>query len=244
MAEHFSQHDYNVKLSTRTGDKNHQLTEAGFNSFVVDIETSNPINPAFLDVDILIINITHKSITHFQKLIAAINDSAIKQVLFVSSSSVYHNLNREVTEDEGAENPDSVLFQIENLFRQESGFSTTVLRFSGLIGPNRHPGRFFRNGKQVQQADTPVNLIHLHDCIGIVNAIVMQAAWQQTFNGCADTHPIKRTFYPHMAQLLEQPCPAFAPVTTPHFKIVSNAKVKRVLGYQFQHPDLMTIRDY
>jgi len=238
------QQGYKVKVSTRSQEKQRQLAQSGFDSYVVDIDRAESPAPDFLNTDLLVINITNKNSASFERLIAAINNSPIKQVLFVSSSSVYQNLNRAVTEDEGAENSDSLLFQIEKLFKQEKNFATTIIRFSGLIGPNRHPGRFFRHGKQVQHADAPVNLIHLDDCIGITAAIFAQSAWQQTFNACADTHPTKREFYTHSSNLLGSTAPNFAPTQSPAFKIVSNAKTKQMLSYQFQHPDLMAIRDY
>lgn len=238
------QQGYKVKLSTRNQAKQRQLSESGFDSFIVDIDVPDSPDPDFLNADSLVINITNKNSANFERFIRAIKKSTIKHVLFVSSSSVYQNLNRSVTEDEGVENPDSVLFQIENLFKNETAFETTIVRFSGLIGPDRHPGRFFRHGKQVQQADAPVNLIHLDDCIGIIAAIFEHSAWQQTFNGCADTHPIKREFYPHAASLAGYAAPEFAPAQPLAYKIVSNTKAKHVLQYQFQYPDLMAIRDY
>lgn len=235
------QQGHQLKVSTRSQAKSSQLAQAGFDSFVVDIDQIPASISTFLQADTLIINITNKHIDSFKALIAMIRQSPVKQVLFVSSSSVYHNLNREVTEDEAAENPDSVLFQIENLFKQETSFVTTILRFSGLIGPERHPGRFFRNGKTVKQADAPVNLIHLDDCVGIIDAIVKQSAWHQTFNGCADSHPTKRQFYTHMARLANMPEPEFASYDYLFYKIVSNQKIKTQLHYLFRHPDLMNI---
>jgi nucleoside-diphosphate-sugar epimerase len=190
----------------------------------------------------LIINITSKNIAGFHRLRESINASPVQQVLFISSSSVYQNLSREVTEDEGAENSDSLLFQIENLFRNQAKFETTILRFSGLIGAGRHPGRFFAHGKQVQQASAPVNLIHIADCIGIIDAIIHQAAWNTTFNGCADSHPSKKEFYSHARQLLGMPPPLFAATESPAFKIVSNQKIKQQLQYQLQYPDLMALK--
>lgn len=199
---------------------------------------------AFLNSDILIINITSKNLESFRQFISEIEQSPIKHVLFISSSSVYRNLNREVTEDEGAEDPSSLLFQIEELFRQSQGFVTTVLRLSGLIGPGRHPGRFFRHGKTIPQANAPVNLIHRDDCIGIIQTIIDQQAWQQTFNGCADSHPQKREFYSYARALLQQNAPAFAESPSPSYKIVSNSKIKQQLDYQLHHPDVMKIQTY
>lgn len=165
----------------------------------------------------------------------------MQQVLFVSSSSVYQNLNREVSEDEGAENPDSPLFQIEQLFRQSAHFETTVVRFSGLVGPGRHPGCFFRGGKTIKQADAPINLIHFDDCIGIIKAIIEQNDWGEVFNGCSDSHPPKREFYRYASELAGTDFPALAEPASPAYKIVSNSKIKQRLGYQFQHPDLMQL---
>ncbi len=238
------QQGHQVKLSTRSDAKQAELQQAGFDACVVDIDTATAVNPVFLNADTLIINITSKHIDGFKQLIEAVTQSPIKQVLFVSSSSVYQNLNREVSEDEGAEDADSPLFQIENLFREATGFTTTIIRFSGLVGAGRHPGRFFRGGKQVQQPGAPINLIHFDDCIGIIDAIVSQAAWGQVFNACSDTHPDKREFYTHATQLAGNPPPSFATAQTPSFKIVGNQKIKQQLGYQLQHPDLLELRDY
>ncbi len=217
------------------------MNQAGFDSFIVDIDQDRSIDKNFLNTDILIINITCKNLTGFERLIEAIERSPVSKVLFVSSSSVYRSLNRIVTEDEGAENPDSPLFQIEQLFRRSSAFSTTILRFSGLVGNGRHPGRFFRGGKTVKQADAPINLIHFDDCIGIIDAIIEQAAWGQVFNGCSDTHPKKRDFYPLMAKQAGFPLAEFAEDATLSFKIVSNQKIKQRLHYQLLYPDLMQL---
>lgn len=208
---------------------------------LVDIDKPQTIDPSFLAADTLIINITSKNAEGYTRLISAIENSPVQRVLFVSSSSVYQNLNREVGEDEGAENAESPLFQIEQLFCQSPAFQTTVVRFSGLVGPGRHPGRFFRGGKTIKQVDAPINLIHFDDCIGIIRAIIKQHCWGEVFNGCSDSHPPKREFYRYASELAGTDFPALAEPTPPAYKIVTNTKVKQRLGYQFQHPDLMQL---
>ena len=91
------------------------------------------------------------------------------------------------------------------------------------------------------QADAPVNLIHLDDCLGIIDAILQQQAWGETFNGCADTHPSKREFYSYARKLMGLPAPEFDTETEVKYKIISNQKIKTKLNYTFQHPDLMKI---
>ncbi|WP_292440895.1 NAD(P)H-binding protein [Methylophaga sp.] len=241
LAAHLTALGHPIKLSTRSEAKQAELKQAGFDAYLVDIDKDEEINADFLSAEILIINITSKNSAGFKRLVTAIERSKISKLLFVSSSSVYQNLNREVTEDEGAENPDSPLFQIEQLFQQSSSFSTTILRFSGLVGRGRHPGRFFRGGKTIKQPDAPINLIHFDDCIGIIDAIVRQGVWGEKLNGCSDTHPKKREFYADMAQLAGVPLADFAEDDTLKFKIVSNQKIKQRLRYQLQHRDLMQL---
>lgn len=229
-----------VKASTRHAERFSELTRAGTSACMVDIDNLSDINE-FLDSEILIINITSKNQKGFSELIQRIEKSPIQKVLFISSTSVYQNLNREVSEDEYAEDRSSVLWKIEQMFQASKHFKTTILRFSGLIDSRRHPGRFFRNGRSVPQADAPVNLIHLEDCLGIIQSILQLNAWGEVFNGCADTHPSKREFYSYARQLMGLPAPEFATDSDIKYKIISNKKVKESMNYIFQHSDLMKI---
>ncbi len=241
LIRHFTSRHLKVAGSTRQLSRFPQIEAVGGIAFLIDIDKQNHW-AAFFQAETMVINITSKNLQGFQNLVKQIADSPVKNVLLVSSSSVYQNLQRVVSEDEGAENPGSVLFQIEQLFQRQRSFKTTVLRCSGLIDARRHPGNFFRHGRQVQQPDAPVNLIHLDDVIGIIDAIIRQQAWGQVFNASADTHPSKRQFYSYARQLLSQPAPDFADGDSSAYKIVSNDKVKQQLGYQFRHADLMQIQ--
>lgn len=244
LTETLVQRGHNVHLSTRQPDKTSQIRHIGATPFIVDIEQlADTDTEAFLTgCDTLICNITSKHVVGFQQLITLLAESTVKSVLFVSSSSVYRNTQTVVTEDQGAEDPDSVLYQIEQAFQACSAFNTSVLRFCGLIGYQRHPGRFFKAGRVVPSSDAPVNLIHRDDCIGIILEILEQQAWGEVFNGSADTHPTKREFYSHARNLLNAPHPEFDESGLNQYKIVSNAKIKQRLGYDFIHPDLMAIR--
>jgi len=207
--------------------------------FIVDIRKISKSIQGFLQANILIINIPSKSIDGFRNLLEEIEVSGIEKVLFVSSTSVYENTNMTVLESDGEESATSPLLTIENLFKSGSSITTTVVRFGGLIGYDRNPGRFFREGSLVHNPDSPVNLIHRDDCIGIISQIVEQEVWGEVFNCCADTHPTKREFYTQAATSTGAPVPDFANSGAQSFKIISNEKVKRLLGYEFVHPDLM-----
>ncbi|MFT7414417.1 MAG: nucleoside-diphosphate-sugar epimerase [Methylophagaceae bacterium] len=243
LAKDLIKRDYTINLSTRSVAKLKGLAETAATPYLIDIDNLSNESQAFLATEILIINITSKNKGGFAKFIEEIEKSKIKKVLFISSSSVYQVVNGIVNEDDGLTSADSLLHQIEQMFRSNTHFKTSVLRLSGLIGYSRHPGNFFKNGKVVQQPDAPVNLIHRDDCIGIINSIVEQEAWGTIFNGCAMTHPTKREFYSYARDLLDKPNPDFSSESdSGAYKIISNEKVIKQLSYQFIYPDVMAIK--
>jgi nucleoside-diphosphate-sugar epimerase len=244
LANELIKHGHTIHLSTRSVDKLNVLADmSSAKAYLIDIdELSNEVQ-AFLSTEILIINITSKNKDGFAKLIKQIETSTIKNVLFISSSSVYRAVNGLVSEDDGMESSDSLLYQIEQMFMSNTHFKTTILRLSGLIGYSRHPGNFFKNGKIVQQPDAPVNLIHRDDCVGIITTIIKKDVWGQIFNGCSITHPTKREFYSNARDLLNLPHPKYCSESdSSTYKIVSNDKVIKHLGYQFIYPDVMEIK--
>jgi nucleoside-diphosphate-sugar epimerase len=242
LAGRFVARGYWVKTSTRSDNRLQVLSSSQTEPFILDIGALPGDVQAFLQSKLLIINIPSKDIDGFKTLVNEIERSEIDSVLFVSSTSVYQNRNTTITESDGAESIHHPLLIIENLFRDSDEFATTIVRFGGLIGYNRHPGRFFRGNRVVNNPDSGVNLIHRDDCINIIEEIVANETWGEVFNACADSHPTKREFYTQAAGLLGAPAPIFAESDQVAFKIISNEKVKQVLDYSFVYPDLMTIR--
>ena len=96
-------------------------------------------------------------------------------MLFISSTSVYGEENLIVTEETEL-NPDTEsgkqLVQTEQLLQSNLNFKTTILRFGGLIGEDRHPIKFLAGRKNIENPNAPINLIHQDDCIGIIMEIL------------------------------------------------------------------------
>ena len=241
LAARFQAQGYRVHLSTTSAHRMPALASVPAIPFVVDIGDLSDTIEDFLRSRILIINITSKDIEGFRRLLAAIEASAVEKLIFVSSTSVYPAANRTVAETDGAEAPQHPLRRIETLFTQSEAFATTILRFAGLVGYERHPGRFFRAGKTLKDPQSCVNLIHRDDCINIIDKIVASDIWGDVFNACADSHPSKQAFYSAAARQFGAPPPVFEPNTEQPYKIVSNEKLKRRLNYEFVYPDLMNI---
>jgi nucleoside-diphosphate-sugar epimerase len=129
----------------------------------------------------------------------------------------------------------AALLEAEHMLQAETAFATTIVRFAGLYGGDRDPGRFMMGRDVVPGGDAPVNLIHQDDCIGIVMAILEQDVRGEAFNAVADTHPTRRALYTAAAQRLGYEPPTFEPGGAN--KTVTNEKVKQVLEYTFRHPD-------
>ncbi len=175
-----------------------------------------------------------------EKLIDHIAQSPVKNVLFVSSTSVYPSLCREVKEHDAgnaARKTGRALLKAERMLQNAPSFNTTVLRFCGLIGPNRFPGRFLAGKQNLSNGSAPVNLIHRADCLSIMITIIEQDIWNKTFNACADQHPLRQDFYTAAAEMAELPPPSFKEEDTASYKIVNSDKLKEQLNYTFTYPD-------
>ena len=241
LAQYFQHKKFQVKASTRSTHRMGELRASGVHPYLIDIKDLSGSIKSFLDCDVLIINITSKNSASFTGLIRSIEASEIRKLLFVSSSSVYLNTNQTVSESSGMEDSNNPLYKIEEQFQSSTHFQTTVVRMAGLIGSDRHPGRFFNSDKPIQQPDAPVNLIHQTDCVNIISRIVEQGVWGEIFNASADTHPTKRDFYTQAKVCLGQQPPQFIESDSVVFKIIDNQKVKQVLNYEFVHADLMSL---
>lgn len=242
LSRQLSLNGYSVKASTTTPGRVAELADCGVEPFIMTLESLPGNIQSFLQATVLIVNIPSKNIEGFQRLVTEIEKSGIEKVVFVSSTSVYDNSNKTIHESDGEESPGSPLRSIELLFSGASNFTTTIVRFGGLIGYRRHPGNFFSKGRPVKDPDAYVNLIHRDDCIQIISQIIDKDIWGEAFNCSADTHPTKREFYTQAARSLGKPAPEFVESAPGPYKIISNEKVKRVLNYSFLHPDLMKIK--
>ncbi|MGJ5640797.1 SDR family oxidoreductase [Formosa sp. S-31] len=237
LASHLIEKGYTVKGTTTTPEKLELLKTKGVEPYLFQLEVDSRIPAGFLDTITLIIAITSKNIDGFKTLITAIESSTIKQIIFISSTSVYPNTNGVVTEDTPV--LDTPLAQIEQLFINNPNFKTTIIRFAGLFGGSRHPGNFMKPERPASNPEGYINLIHLDDCIGIITKVIQTNTYNTIFNACSDTHPTRREFYTKAVLQQGRPAPVFNENSSNSYKIVSNAKVKQLLNYNFTHSDLI-----
>ena len=246
---------YYVNGSTTSENKLQILKDASINPFLIALESesiSESINPFLAESEILIIDIPPKLrgtnsdssdsqrklfVEKIQTLIPFVEKSTVKKVLFISSTSVYGDENDLLTE-ETIPNPETEsgkqLLLAEEILRKNENFETTILRFGGLIGEDRHPVKFLAGKENLENPDAPVNLIHQNDCINIIEEIINQSKWNEVLNAVAPFHHTREEYYTQKAKEQDLVLPKFSSEKSNIKKTISSEKIESSLNYQFK----------
>lgn len=252
LAKSLLKNGFSIKGSTTSLEKISVLESNAIKAFQIQLseaEIKGEIDSFLATSEILIIDIPPKLrstssenfVKKIQNLIPFIEKSKIEKVIFISSTSVYADDNSIVTETTKS-NPDTEsgkqLLEAEKLLQSNENFKTTVIRFGGLIGEDRHPIRFLSGRQNLENPEAPINLIHQIDCIGIIQAIIKQEYLGETLNAVAPFHPTRKEYYTLKAVELRLPLPEFSENPTSFGKTILSDKIENALGYKFQNTSL------
>ena len=164
----------------------------------------------------------------------------VPRMIFTSSTSVYGDapgVMKEGTERRPVTASGKVLKELEDWLHNLPGTQVDIVRLAGLVGPGRHPGRFFA-GKSAPDGQHVVNLVHLEDVIGAIELLLKAPKGGHIYNICAPSHPARSTFYPLMARQLGLAPPVFAEAKDESKgKIVDGNRICHELGFEYQYPD-------
>lgn len=235
-----------VKGSVTSEEKIISLENDGIKPFILKV-TENELScrdSGFFNTEILIISIPPKRISgieniypqQIEQIISQILKFKIKKVILFSSTSVYPENNKTVTENDSrveTKTSGEALIYAENRLLAQNNFETTVIRFGGLIGADRNPARFLLRIKD-EIANVPVNLIHQDDCISIVESIIQKEIWGEILNACCPEHPDKKDFYGKAAAISGLPVPNISDING-KYKIVDSSKLINLLGFSFKY---------
>ncbi|ACF14416.1 NAD-dependent epimerase/dehydratase [Chloroherpeton thalassium ATCC 35110] len=241
-----------VKGATRSPEKLPILKGYGIDPYLINLnpEMGGENVEDFLSSEVLIINIPPEMrddvVAYHYRQVASIlqyvQDSPVEKILFVSSTSVYPSLNRAVCEEDASYSVSPIgdaLLKVESLLMSEASVKTTCVRFSGLMGYDRKPGKFFAGKKELPRGGEPVNFIHRDDCVEIICRILKEEKWGEIYNASADVHPTKKEFYSEAAKVIGLEPPAFANENQEPFKIIDAEKLKADLNYTFKYSNPM-----
>ena len=246
---------YPVIGSSTRSEKVELLREKGLDAvhFALDPAPKGIDFQRLFDSEILVVTLPPRSrqgdgeayLQQLASLRDLVANSAVKQVIFIFSTGIYPNENRAVpyTEEEKISEStegNAILYRAEALMGASPTYELTVLRMGGLMGEDRIPGTYF-SGKEQVVGHTRVNFIHQVDAAGMIAWVINQGLWNQTFNGVAPEHPLRREVYQHNASALGIPLPA-------SFQDAADEEVGRLIssekivftGFTFEYPDPLT----
>ncbi|RYG02054.1 MAG: NAD-dependent epimerase/dehydratase family protein [Chitinophagaceae bacterium] len=242
MAKTLVKKGYTVKGSTTTTSKLQKLEEAGIDAHLIDFDNS-ALSDEFFKCDVLLIAIPPRvnkpdALTYAQK-VSLITEKAlqhhVKNVMLISSTGIYPDDNF-VVDETAIPIPNTpagtALLEAENILKSINGFTSTIIRFAGLIGPERHLAKHFAGKADIANGLAPINLIHLEDCIGLTLTIIEKEQFGHTYHGVSPSHRTREDFYTKACIASGLAKPSFLKEKK-NWKQIESKNVPEVLAYEY-----------
>ncbi len=251
LAKFLKNQGWKIVGSTTTEQKKNDLLNSGLDAVRLEM-APHPVGSGFqklFEGDYLVINIPPRSrvqsadfyLEQIKFLKSMINQSKVKKVIFISSTGIYPSGPSEFPYDENCElSTDNVgnktLWDAEKMISSSTNYDLTIIRFSGLMGEERIPGKYFA-GKDNVVGHTRVNYIHQDDAVRAIAWVLENEIWGELFNATSPIHPKRKDVYEKNAESigLEKP-KSYAPEKEGEDRLVSTEKLLKT-GFQYTYPD-------
>jgi nucleoside-diphosphate-sugar epimerase len=159
-----------------------------------------------------------------------------QRIFITSSTSVYPD-NEETYGDDGVLQMNSKMAETEAVYQGLP--RTTFFRLGGLVGPGRHPGKFFASKSNIAKPSAPVNLVHQDDVVAcLAYCLEHTDVLPTSVNVVHPDHPTRAEFYAVMTANLQLPGPDFDATDTTRGKTVE-AYFLLGSGFLFKHDRLV-----
>ncbi|MBE1275060.1 SDR family oxidoreductase [Enterovibrio baiacu] len=223
LAESLVQSGYQVFGTKRVQADADALNTKGIQGVCFDVyaPTASSNTDVLFSADVLVVNIPpgrrnferERFVNAMKSLVDTAKLQGVKQLIVVSTTSVYGEVTGKVTEETvcvpNTESGKAHLDIEEHVLKTfpETG---VVLRFSGLIGAERHPAKHLAGREGITNGNDPVNLIHRDDCIQAISLIInQQIGGGEVLHLSANAHPTRAEFYSWAAGGMGLPLPTF-----------------------------------
>ncbi|MBA6355439.1 MULTISPECIES: SDR family oxidoreductase [unclassified Colwellia] len=251
LAKQLLREEYRVTVTVQSEEKKQRLAKEQIDTELLILPVEDP-KSTVLSVfghDTLIISITpqiRQGRSDYPEKVAQLIEMAelgrVKKIVLLSSTAVYNGLSGLVDEQSVLDmNADKVatLIRAEKAAEAFSG-ETVILRLAGLVGPERHPGRFLQGRKLLSDPQAFINLIHQDDAVGVLMEIIKDENIRGIYNVVSATETSKQHYYHAAAEALNLPLPEFSFETSMRFgKRINDEKLRNSFTYQFTHDDLI-----
>jgi nucleoside-diphosphate-sugar epimerase len=239
FAQHLIQNGNEVIGTTTSTEKMEVLRDAGISPVLFSTDSKNRLEEVLNSCNYLLLNIPPSSLKeNYADAMLHITDRlhSKAKIIFISSTSVYADKNQEAKETddldgEGRNAPH--IIEAEKALKQTLKDRLTIIRMAGLVGGDRHPAKYM-SGNSYDNGKDKINLIHLEDCIGLINKVVEQKYFGEILNGCSTEHPMKMDYYTWAAKKINIIPPVFKDKVG-KWKEISNKKSSTSLKYNYKY---------
>lgn len=214
LGKHLSAKGYTVKGSTTRAARMAEIAMNGIIPFQVYAAPvpDGPNLDGFFECDALVVTLPPPKRDGLKDWAFMVHSAiarkaveyGVKKVVLMSSTSVYPSIAGEVKENDAQsfESPRSgvAMLDLERCY-SDSWFNKVVLRFGGLFGPGRDPGKFLLPANQQFNPDAAVNLVHLDDVIGTIAWALETKLENEVFNVVSPEETSRKQFYGKAASL-------------------------------------------
>ncbi|AOR64991.1 SDR family oxidoreductase [Pectobacterium wasabiae] len=250
-------HGYHVVGTKTTSDGVEAARMSGIECYQLaltpELECDAEELSALLQVDVLIVTLPASRTAEggegyaqaVQQLVNMARVYHVPRIIFTSSTSVYGDGNgtvRETSPLQPATVAGKTLVSLEQWLQHLPDISVDILRLAGLIGGDRHPGRFLSGKTNLPRGNHGVNLVHQEDVLSAILLLLKLPTGGHVYNLCAPEHPARQVFYPEQARRLQVSPPQFAPVIdSTQGRIVDGQRICHELGFDYQYPNPSTM---
>lgn len=250
LAKHLIARGWEVKGTTTSSEKINTLETEGITAYKIELhqdKISGDIQGFLQGSPLLIISIPpglrrqpHLNFVEKIKILTAIiSASKVKNLIYISSTGVFqdevpfptYTEQHQFSADYFAENQ---LLQVEHVLQNLGGVNTTILRFGGLVGKERHPVKFLSGRTGLKNPEAPVNLIHLDNCMLLISEIIQQEKYGNVFHGVEPLHETKEIYYQQKAKAFHLSPPQFDHERSSIGKHISMQWTCRELGLELK----------
>lgn len=228
LALHLLEKGYEVHGTSRTAEKVESLQSKGIKASIFDASSDlkTELSQEIRSCDTLFLNIppgmrsakdpekAEQGFLDAMKLLLEQFNFSQTHLIAASSTSVYPDLNMEMDESFGSfGQPSGVagsgLRKFERMCLDVGGFDTSILRFGGLYGGDRHPVKFFAGKTDLEGGMQRVNMVSLSRCIEVCERVISEPLFGEILNVVDEEHPGRAEFYTHAAKEKGLSIPSF-----------------------------------
>lgn len=245
LGQHFARqvNQFPVSGTTRSKDKAEALQALGVTPYLFQLGDAPYDLVSQINADVVVLNIppgrkgpiARDFASNMIALAETLLTTDIKRLIFISTTSVFGNQSGTLDETSSTSpitESGHAHAHIEQQLLSGNADRVTVLRLSGLVGPDRHPAKYLA-GRQLDKGEEVVNLVHVDDVIRVLIKLIETPSSHPLpaiLHACSTEHPRRDEYYTWCAKQMGLTLPVFEGATQAAGKQIVSTASWRALG--------------